>query len=159
MWVRSVFSSQFKKLEQTVSVPYNSRKWRQLVITLLLPNGIRNLEVHPNIDKKKLIIRGSAPKIFSDVNHMVDVNMVHNPFQIKTMEDALMTVHRPKSRSVRIYEEVDLLKQMDPLKSEDYVARIDPFSHATVMIVHLKCIKSKAHNLKKGAISFNMNQV
>jgi hypothetical protein len=49
-------------------------------ITLLLPNGIRNLEVHPNVDGKKLIIRGSAPKIFSDVNHMVDANMVHNPF-------------------------------------------------------------------------------
>jgi hypothetical protein len=66
------------------------------------------------------------------------------------MEDALMTIRRPKSRSVHIYGEVDLLEQTDPL---------DPFSHATVMIVRLKCIKSKAHNLKKGAISFNMNQV
>jgi hypothetical protein len=27
-WVRKVFSSQFKKLEQTVSVPYDLRKWR-----------------------------------------------------------------------------------------------------------------------------------
>jgi hypothetical protein len=43
---------------------------RQLVITLLLPNGIRNIEVHPNIDGKKLIIRRLAAKIFSDVNHM-----------------------------------------------------------------------------------------
>jgi hypothetical protein len=85
--------------------------------------------------------------------------MVHNPFQIKAMEYALMTVHRPKSRSIHIYGEVDLLEQTDPLESEDYVAQIDPFSHATVMIVRLKCIKSKAHNLKKGAISFNMNQV
>jgi hypothetical protein len=117
---------------------------RQLVITLLLPNGIRNLEVHRNVDGKKLIIRGSAPKIFSDVNQMVDANMVDNPFQMKAMEDALMTLRRPKSRSVRIYGEVDLLEQTDPLESEDYVARIDPFSHATVMIVRLKCIKPHA---------------
>jgi hypothetical protein len=33
---------------------------QQLVITLLLLNGIRNLEVHPNIDGKKLIIPGLA---------------------------------------------------------------------------------------------------
>jgi hypothetical protein len=80
---------------------------------------------------------------------MVDALMVNNPFQINAKEDALMTVHHPKSRSVRVYAEIDLLEQTDPLESEDYVGRIDPFSHATVMIVHLKCIKSKAHNLKK----------
>jgi hypothetical protein len=83
--------------------------------------------------------------------------MVNNPFQIKAMEDTLMAIRRPKSRSVRIYGEVNLLKQTDPLENEDYVGQIDPHTHATVMIVRLKCIK--AHNRKKGAISFNMNQV
>jgi hypothetical protein len=75
------------------------------------------------------------------------------------MEDALMVLRRPKSRSVRIYGEVDLLEPADPVEPEKLKGYIDPHTAAAVMIVRLKCVKTKQHNLKKSSISWTMNKI
>jgi hypothetical protein len=61
----------------------------------------------------KLMASGSAPRIFLDITHMVRAGMVMNPFKIYAMEDTIMAVHCPKSRSIHIFGEVDILKQTD----------------------------------------------
>jgi hypothetical protein len=91
---------------------------RTLLVTLRLPNGIQHLELHPSGDGLKLLDRGKAPRIFSEVSHMTEAEMVMSKFEIKAMEDALMGIRRPKSRAVRIYGEVDLLEPADPVEPE-----------------------------------------
>jgi hypothetical protein len=106
----------------------------------------------------KLLIRGSAPTIFSEVGHMAEAEMTMNRFESKAMEVALMVLRRPKSRSVCIYGEVDLLEPADPVEPEKLKGYIDPHT-AAVMIVRLKCVKTKQHNLKKSSISWTMNKI
>jgi hypothetical protein len=85
--------------------------------------------------------------------------MTMNRFESKAMEDALMVLRRPKSRSVRIYGEVDLLEPTDPVKPEKLQGYIDPHTAAAVMIVCLKCVKTKQHNLKKSSICWTVNKI
>jgi hypothetical protein len=121
----------------------DQRNVRILLITVHLPNGIQNLVVEPSADGSQLLIRGSAPRIISDVSFMAE-SLVMTSTDRKVMEDALTPLRRPDSQTVRVYGEVDLLEPTSDSHFPDLMqGHIDPNTRAAVILVRLMCAKSQ----------------
>jgi hypothetical protein len=132
---------------------------RLLMVVLHLPNGIKDFRITPNTDGTKLMITGVAPQLVADVDHMVGAKMLKNSFEIRGIKDALLALRRPQSVYVRLFAEVELIEPVDRLSKVPYCARIDPKSHAQTIIYRLKCINSKAADLKTEEFKFEMNSI
>jgi hypothetical protein len=130
-----------------------------LMVIIHLPNGIKGLRMVPNAEGTKLLITGVAPNFIADVDHMVGAKMLHNSFEIRGVKDALLGLRVPQSAYVRLFAEIELNEPVDRLSKVPYSARIDPKTRAETIIFRLKCINSKAADIKTDGFKFEMNAI
>jgi hypothetical protein len=139
---------------------YEEEDYTKLLMVIIhLPNGIKGLRMVPNAEGTKLLITGVAPNFIADVDHMVKAQMLKNNFEIRGVKDALLALRRPQSEYVRLFAEVELIEPVDRLSKVPWLARIDPKSHGQTVIFRLKCINSKAADLKTDGFKFEMNEI
>jgi hypothetical protein len=132
---------------------------RLLMVVIHLPNGIKGLRMVPNSEGTKLLITSVAPRLIACVDHMVGTKMLHNSFEIRGVKDALPALRVPQSAYVRIFAKIELNEPVDCLSKVPYCARIDPKTRVETIIFRLKCINSKAADVKTDGLKFEMNEI